>query len=246
MTAPAQADPWNGFYVGAFAGGTWGKGDLSTDAGVVDATSFFTSNQNIASIERDMSGRERSSAFTGGIQFGASQRLNQIVVGAEIDFAAFNMDGRRGAADIRYPTFPGLAYTADASYSTDWLFTARGRLGWLASPNLLLYFTGGLAVSDVKTSNDFFDEIPVLNLRGAVAGSSKTRTKAGYTLGGGIEASLGGPWSIKAEYLYVDLGKSSTASVVVPQVGPERSPLITSVDVTANIARVGINYRIGD
>ncbi|MDH4983498.1 outer membrane beta-barrel protein [Hyphomicrobium sp. D-2] len=242
-----QTDPWNGFYVGAFAGGAWGSGDTTTDVGEVNATSFFTSDENIASIEQNASGKARSGSFTGGVQLGANQRFNQFLIGAEVDFGAFDLNGGRGAVDVPYPTFPGPAYTVKASYSTDWLLTARGRLGWLATPDMLLYFTSGLALSDVKASNEFFDRLVALGPQRATQGaSSRTRTKAGYTLGGGIEANLGGPWSIKAEYLYVDLGKVTTKGIVVPQAGPERSPLNTSVDVTANIARVGINYSFSD
>ena len=246
VSTTAFADPWNGYYVGAFAGGAWGKGDIVTDVGPVNANSYFSSNGNIASIENSASGRDRSRAFTGGVQLGANQRFNQILLGAEVDFGAFDMNGSRGAGPIEYPTFPGLAYTASVSYSTDWLLTARGRVGWLAAPNLLLYFTGGLALSDVKASNAFFDEVPTTNAIAARGSSSHTSTKAGYTLGGGVEASLWGPWSIKAEYLYVDLGKVSTSGMIVPPIGPSRSPLDTSVDLTANIARVGINYSFGN
>lgn len=245
-TASAQANSWNGIHIGAFAGGAWGNGDIATDVGSVTPTSYFSSDANIALIEGDMSGNDRSGAFTGGVQLGVTQRFDQIVVGAEVDFGAFNLSGGRGATDIQYPTFPGLAYTARASYSTNWLLTARGRIGWLPAPNLLLYFTGGLALSDVKASNSFFDEVFMTDIVAVHGFSSKTRTKAGYTLGGGIEASLWGPWSVRAEYLYVDLGKVSTHGAVTPPLAPLLSPLNSSIDLTANIARVGINYSFGD
>jgi len=246
LSTTAFADPWNGFYVGASAGGAWGSGDFATSAGEVTASSYFSDERNIAFIERDTSGRSRSSAFSGGLQLGANQRFNQIVFGAEIDFGAFDLNGSRSGAGVPYHNFPNLLYTASASYSTDWLLTGRGRLGWLATPNTLLYFTGGLALSDVKASNNFFDKSAITGIILARGASSNTRTKAGYTLGGGVEASLWGPWSIKAEYLYVDLGKVSTSGIIVPPVGPTRSPLDTSVDLTANIARVGINYSFGN
>lgn len=244
---PTQTDPWNNFYVGAFAGGAWGSGDFASYAGDRSPSSYFSSDQNIALVERDSSGNARAGTFTGGIQLGANQRFNQFVVGAEVDFGAFDLNGSRDAVDASYAGFAGIAYTVRASYSTDWLLTARGRLGWLASPNMLLYFTGGLALSDVKASNEFFDRrvVPPL-VFGARGSSSHTRTKAGYTLGGGIEANLGGPWSIKAEYLYVDLGKISTHATIVGPAPLISSPLDTTVDVTANIARVGITYSFSD
>jgi hypothetical protein len=35
---------------------------------------------------------------------------------------------------------------------------------------------------------------------------SSHNTKAGWTLGGGLEGRLGGNWTAKIEYLYLDLG----------------------------------------
>ena len=60
-------------------------------------------------------------------------------------------------------------------------------------------------------------------------GSARS-TKAGYALGGGIEAALSGPWTAKVEYLYVDLGSG-------PTVGGVNS------DFHNNIIRAGLNYR---
>ena len=246
LPTTASADPWTGYYVGAFAGGAWGDGGLATDVGTLHSNSYFSSNENIASVEGNTSGSTHSKSFTGGVQLGANQRFDQLVVGAEVDFGAFNLNGTRGAAGIEYPTFATLSYTTNVAYSTDWLFTARGRFGWLASQSLLLYFTGGLAVSDVRVSNAFFDLPANTGIIFARGGSARTTTRAGYTLGAGFEAKLGGPWSIKAEYLYVDLGSTSTKGLIGATIVPNQSPFDTSVDVTANIARIGVNYSFGD
>ena len=57
-------------------------------------------------------------------------------------------------------------------------------------------------------------------------------TKAGWTLGGGLESAIAGPWTAKVEYLYVDLGKRSRGRWCC-----------TDASFTANIVRGGINYR---
>ena len=46
---------------------------------------------------------------------------------------------------------PTAFFTASSSASSDWLFTARNRIGW-ANDNLLIYGTGGLAVANVKVN----------------------------------------------------------------------------------------------
>ena len=48
---------------------------------------------------------------------------------------------------------------------------------------------------------------------GAPLGSND-ETRAGWTLGGGIEANIVGPWSAKLEYLYADLGKTNCSTCV--------------------------------
>lgn len=81
------------------------------------------------------------------------------------------------------------------------------------------YVTGGVAFGDVKAS---------------VAGfGSTTDTNAGWTLGGGIEAAIAGPWTAKVEYLYVDLGNTNCSGYI----------LSTNVDFHTNIVRAGLNYR---
>lgn len=246
VSTAAFADPWDGYYIGAFAGGAWGQADFNTDAGATTPTSYFSSDANIASVARDSSGKANSRSFTGGIQLGATRRFDRFVAGADVDFSALDLSGGRGAANIAYPSDPGWNYNVRTSYSTDWLFTARGRVGWLASENLMFFATGGLAISDVKVWNSFSDTGPQIG-RG---GSSNRETKAGYTIGGGLELALGKSWSVKGEYLYVDLGHATAASTVdctvIPACSIISSPFKTSVDVTANIARVGINYRLGE
>ncbi|AHB47739.1 porin [Hyphomicrobium nitrativorans NL23] len=243
---PAQAEQWNGVYIGAFVGGAWSRGDIESDAGTLSPQSYFSNLVNIALVEGDASGTGQGQSFAGGAQLGVNRRFDQFVVGGEVDFSAFDLSGDVGAINGVYLNFPTLAYNVSASYSADWLFTARGRLGWLASPNLLVYLTGGLAVADVKVSNSFHDEFVVAGRAGARGASSHTSTKIGYTLGGGVELALDGSWSLKAEYLYVDLGKTSSHAMIVPPVGTTRSPLDTSASINASIARIGLNYSFYD
>jgi outer membrane immunogenic protein len=68
-------------------------------------------------------------------------------------------------------------------------------------------------------------------IKTSAAGFGDTHdTKTGWTVGGGIEAAIAGPWTAKVEYLYVDLGNTS-------------STLGSDVKFTTNIVRAGLNYR---
>jgi outer membrane immunogenic protein len=101
-----------------------------------------------------------------------------------------------------------------------WLATARGRVGY-ASDRWLTFLTGGAAFGDIKMTPP--------------GGASETKTKVGWTLGGGVEYAFAGPWSAKLEYLYVDLGKATC--------GAATCGLDTQVTFKSNIVRIGVNYR---
>jgi outer membrane immunogenic protein len=101
----------------------------------------------------------------------------------------------------------------------DWLGTFRGRVGY-AFNRVMPYVTGGLAVGNVKATSPF---------------GSSDETRAGWTLGGGIEANIVGPWSAKIEYLYADLGKTNCSTCGV-------ATTATDVNFHTNIVRAGVNY----
>jgi outer membrane immunogenic protein len=120
--------------------------------------------------------------------------------------------------DIDWSNIRGSGVCGGIGCSTrnNWLGTARGRLGY-AADRFMPYVTGGFAFGDISNS---------------AAGFADARsTKTGWTVGGGIEAALAGPWTAKVEYLYVDLGHGSGA--------------IPGTDATfhSNIVRAGLNYR---
>ena len=66
----------------------------------------------------------------------------------------------------------------------------RGRVGYLITPTLLIYGTGGFAY-------------------GQVSAFGFNTTPTGWTAGGGVEWMFAPHWSAKAEYLYVDLSNMS-------------------------------------
>ena len=109
-----------------------------------------------------------------------------------------------------------------------WLGTDRARLGY-AWDRYLVYVTGGFAYGgvDATHTNDATE-------------TDETKTRVGWTLGGGIEAMLMPHWSAKLEYLYVDLGDQTNFHVI-----PSFGGAAQSVLVKTSIVRLGINYRFG-
>jgi outer membrane immunogenic protein len=264
--APALAQPanvnWTGMYAGFYAGGVWGRGNSTANsdcptaaAGGVAPAGYYcdatipASSANASAVTSAGSGSASSSKFTGGIQIGHNWQTGNFVYGVEGDFGAFNIRSSRSGSGV-YPagaivTGAGTAFTVTNSFSTDWLLTVRGRLGWAAS-GWLVYATGGLAMSRVEVENSFSDNNVVGGFGGATESASASKIKVGWTLGGGLEYALTRNWSIKGEYIYVDLGSvSALGTVTHPFAGfvGYTNALGVSTSLTAHVARLGANYR---
>jgi outer membrane immunogenic protein len=114
----------------------------------------------------------------------------------------------------------------------DWFGTTRARVGLVDGP-VLAYFTGGVAYGHFSTT--------VTETTGGVpaGGVTSGTTQFGWTYGSGVEAALGGNWTGKIEYLYVDLGTRNTlfANAIGTQWLQTR--------IHDNIFRAGVNYRFG-
>ena len=67
----------------------------------------------------------------------------------------------------------------------------------------------------------------------------------GWAVGGGLEWMVSPHWTVKAEYLFVDFGKAATTGFIAnPAIAPGYAQgLSTSSDLSASIARAGVNYK---
>ena len=138
-------------------------------------------------------------------------------------------------------TSMGTPYTIGTGFSTNWLATARPRFGWTTDKlfgehdPLLIYATGGLALTDLHMSFN------VRDANDAAASASASKTLAGWAMGGGLEYQLNARWSVKAEYLHLGFGNVCASGIF----GSGYSQGIgVCTDLSADIARIGINYRL--
>ncbi len=156
--------------------------------------------------------------LTGGWSVGLNQQLtNNIVLGIE--------------SDISFGGPPDQARLTARPFTTgtDYLATLRGRVGY-AFGTLLPYVTGGLAMGQTQ--------INISNGDGGIAGI-RARTHLGWAAGVGIEAALGGNWSTKLEYNYIDLNRRSTDLGDIGLSVVNVAPQVHSI-------KAGLNYRIWD
>jgi outer membrane immunogenic protein len=119
-----------------------------------------------------------------------------------------------------------------------WFATLRPRVGFTVTPTVLAYLTGGLAVGRIETDGT----LSGYTSGGAVTTStfSSGTTKAGWTIGGGVEGKLWDKWTGKIEYLYIDLGSVDTTGTLTTNHIPIRADF--SSKITDNILRAGLNY----
>jgi outer membrane immunogenic protein len=242
LKAPPPPPPclWCGFYFGGNAGGAWGRDAISTTQSL-PTPPFFAIDD--AAVSSAASQAVYPSGFTGGGQVGYNMQSGRWVYGVEADFGYLGLRGSRGGTFPFPSTLPGgpvgpptTFFSTATSDSTNWLFTARPRVGWTCN-NWLLFATGGLAVG----RQNFSQTISLLPP--FVSTNSFAATQVGWTIGAGVEYALNKRWSLKAEYLYVDLGPTRTnASVLTPPFAGFVEG--SSAHLTTNIARAGINFHL--
>jgi len=210
---PVEAVPlWNGFYVGGHLGGAFV--DWETDTSFV-ATNPVTGETNSGTFPGPDSS---DTAFIGGVHVGYNwQQSDNYLFGVEATASALAGESNDHytisaasltAADLGAITDPVDGFVSDWSRSVEWLATAKARAGYLIDPSVFLYVTGGLAVGGVRSDTSYTGLVDqgVPTLFSASANSRDTQV--GYTVGGGAEAALTDRLSIRAEYLFVDLGKA--------------------------------------
>ncbi|MBR0828706.1 porin family protein [Bradyrhizobium manausense] len=237
--APVMAPSynWTGFYVGGNVGGQWGSSNSNTST-VFDPFGYFA-DTSVTAVNAVGAQHINSSSVTGGLTAGYNWQVNNAVFGFQGDINYFGFKGSATGSAV-YPCCAPVGFTVNSSVSADWLATIRGRIGVLATPNWLIYATGGAAIADVKGDFTFTD--------GFMTESGAIRdTRVGWTAGVGGEYAVGNGWSLKAEYLYVDLGRASMRSTNLGGVfGPFPASVFThSADLKSNIVRVGVNYNFG-
>jgi outer membrane immunogenic protein len=259
---------WTGFYAGANIGYGFGAGGHSTGGQTYyentshDSQDFewYGDGGPSWNMSADLDG------VIGGGQVGYNFQVNpSFVLGVEADFQWSGLSGDSTATDATtIPLYPAaspagphdwaLYGTARVKQDVEWYGTVRGRIGVTTLDNaLLIYGTGGLAYGKVRQDLNYSGEFLADAGQGFIGShwsgdASNSDTKFGWTVGAGVEwfPTTLGNWSIKAEYLYTDLG-STTVDLSAPAFknngdGNRIVEASTTADAQWQTVRVGINY----
>lgn len=213
---PYAAYNWTGIYAGIHGGYGWGRTQDVSNAG--------------AAL------RETTGGF-GGIQAGYNRQFGAVVLGVEAD-ASFSSIGNSWGGVTQFDSYYGKD-------SVTAFGTVRGRVGY-AFDRVLVYGTGGLAwgVEDHGFGCDAARVVATngcQNKRGGqkfYVGSSPVNV--GWTVGGGVEYAAFGNWTIKAEYLLMDLG---TNGVTMVDPNYPTAKALRNFETQFHTVRLGLNYR---
>lgn len=208
---------WIGFYVGANGG--MGRGTYQQD--------------NTGAV-----GDISQKGWIFGGQAGYNYQLGSWVLGVETDFQLSHIGGSQ-SVDL-CPGCGPFSVVETQDVSMPWFGTLRGRVGYAIMPQLLLYGTGGLAYGKVKTTDTvaYSYSSPWFSYNGAST-VANSHFAVGWSLGGGLEYALNDKWSVKGEYLHLDLGDYSSTYTPCSGCGSYTS----HSHATDDIFRVGLNYR---
>lgn len=230
---PSQAPvySWTGFYGGLHGGAGWsahGDGTVT---------------------QQDLTGVIPPSVLTapftalgfGGVQVGYNWQLpDRWIVGLETDISASTHSETNGQLVV--PGLGGGVNNINVVRGFDWFGTMRARAGYLYSPAMLVYATGGVAYghmrNDLNQSFVFFPAgVPNQNFAANAAS-----TGAGWTVGGGIELAIDRKWSMKLEYQYLAFNDSLTTVNVVTGAKVNAAYFGQLPDSSAHTVQVGLNY----
>lgn len=205
---------WSGIYLGVHAGYAWGEAEGTDINGWLDFPDYESS------LTADGDG------LTAGGQIGYNMQLDSLVFGVEADLSYLDVSGSETSS---------IASDNHVVSDDGYLGTLRARLGF-AADRFMIYATGGLAVGD--TGSKWVDD------GGAFQFELDTDSQLGWVAGGGVEYAATDSISVKAEYLYYDLGTEDLHYSGGPPgfCSPFGEGCDFEIKNTGSIARLGVNF----
>jgi len=253
---PAPVYNWTGFYIGGNAGYGWentiDNSVTSVNCFLAPGTCTFGPTGVVNSLPAAVPGRldTHPKGFIGGGQIGYNyQFAPNWLAGLETDFQGADIKGDETITNTGACCGSSLGnlitVTGTGSQKIDWFGTLRGRVGWLPINPLLVYATGGLAYGHVRTDVSFAGAIIAASLIPGATALSQSDIHTGWTVGGGLEWMFAPQWSVKAEYLYYDLGTvtlNQTLALTLGGVVQASATIQSDAHYHGNIVRGGLNY----
>jgi len=225
---PPPAFSWTGCYIGGNGGWIGNHSRATTTVGEAGFPPAAVANATYSYNLED-------SGAIGGVQYGCQQQFGQWVVGLDSDFDFTNL---KETLSVSHAARPGVAdYSENLTQDISWISTTRLRLGY-SWDRWMVFAAGGLASGRIKSSYVLEPAAAAFDYVG-----SDSKTRYGWTVGGGLEYALTDNWFLRGEYMYVDLGSRDFFSAISAATPGQPSLWNTDVDTRAHIVRAALSYR---
>lgn len=233
---------WRGVYLGGHVGYGFGAAKDTTLAARSPEAAILQTDFRAPFVQRsDIAG------FVGGGQIGYNWRLHPLLVaGFETDLAYANIGGSYGASANFGVGDAARNFAASTKRLLEWLGTLRGRFGLLPRDDFMLYVTAGFAYGQVSALGALGDGNKFCALDFYCSAGAYSGFATGWTAGAGLEYAVARHWSLKAEWLYVDLGRQSYQINAFGGSVLDGFPanFAASTASATHLIRTGVNYRI--
>jgi outer membrane immunogenic protein len=273
---PPPIMTWSGAYVGINGGGIWSnsRSFVTTATNFGAPLTPVVSAAAALAAANILPTNNRFQGLVGGT-WGYNWQWNNWVVGTESDFQGVfgcnnnnnnnggfgfglgfggNNNNSCGGTAVGIAPIAGTGFAVlnqqTISRSMDYLSTSRVRAGFLVTPTFLLYGTGGVAIGHIRVNSSITSSITpaVAGLTPGISAFNYAQLRAGFVVGGGLEWMFFKDWSLKAEALYYDLGRSTLTQNFQQSVAGVLILSNTGTQTTWRnngvIARAGLNYHL--
>jgi outer membrane immunogenic protein len=224
----APSPSWYGFFIGVQAGYAWGSDPVE----FTTATGIYAPALG-ATIPFTIAGDPQGAVV--GARWGTNWQSGSLVYGFLSDFSWSDIR----SSETLVLTAPGLATRSNtAEQQLEWFGTTRVRAGYLVTPNLLLYGSGGLASGSMEVTVAHTATGFPCGVAGACKRGRDDTFRYGWAVGAGAEYQWGN-WSLSLDYIHYDLGRLNFA--YNDGVAPDF--LVASTQFSGDMVRGAINYR---
>ena len=247
----ASTYDWRGFYAGVNIGGAWNS--------TCNTWSLNSANPIPPALINAFYNRDcpNNGVFVGGAQIGYNFQHEQWVWGFGLDYDIWSAKDRNRSFAYVGSGAPGALPSGTVNFSGKVSPNGFGILGpriGYAVENWLPYFRiGSVLTGGSRTSSATYTEAGDSTPTSFFSGGKNFKSN-GFGIGAGLDVALGDPWFLRAEYTHVNLGKGTNTATSCTPVGSAACAAFGSDALeldnihnsfTANIFRVGINYKFG-
>ncbi|HUO89294.1 MAG TPA: outer membrane beta-barrel protein [Rhizomicrobium sp.] len=240
FVASSSAAMADNFYVGAYAGPNFQQGHVNTTT-VFSPVGYFAAS-SVPAI--GVQGSQPFDAY--GVGLGALAGYTWYFdpnwfAGLEVDFGINSDVGTATAGNI-YPCCSPTSFVVSSKVTTNWLFTARPRVGYVWD-NWAAYVTGGLAMTDQKARFLFTDTFATAHESAVFSNSDVS-----WVVGGGVEDRLSPDWTWRLEYLYAEFsdfgGTSANLTAFSPAIAFPTNVFTHHAVLNEHMVRFALTYNL--